>query len=332
MSMKVMIPVIIGNTDEELAFIREMGVEHVELNIKESQCNVETIQAELDRLAKFGLSAPILSCWTLQKNPVIDLNLTEVDGKPASRDEEIAKFIEMVKVSAAVGIDTVSVAWQPTGIKRSARKVGELTRGGVSAIADMAAIEAMPNDYDREYSEEEIWDNFRYFLEAISPACKEYGVRIALHPNDPPVPSLCGVGSLIWNSDGYRKAFAMDKDGIVGVKLCIGCWLEGGEKFGNLLEDIKEFAAENKIVCVHFRNVSATVPYFEETLSEDGYADMFEIMKTLIESGYEGPISIDHAFKGYASMGGMVGSFAYPTGHMKGMMHTIEYQLGKRDH
>ena len=170
--------------------------------------------------------------------------------------------------------------------------------------------------------------DFEYFIEQITPGCLESGVRIALHPNDPPVPSLCGVASLIWNMDGYRRAFALDRSGIVGVKLCVGCWLEGGETFGDIISDIRELQEAGRIVCVHFRNVSSPLPVFEETLSEDGYADMYAIMKQLIVCGYEGPISIDHAFRGYPSMGGMIGSFAYPTGHMKGMMHAIEHELG----
>jgi mannonate dehydratase len=193
----------------------------------------------------------------------------------------------------------------------------------------MAEIAARPNDYDRVFTEEEVWDNFAYFLAGVSPVMKECGVRMALHPNDPPVPSLCGVGSLIWNMDGYRRAIALDRDGVVGVKMCIGCWLEGGDRFGDVLSDIRELQAGNRIVCVHFRNVSSTLPDFEETLCEDGYADMYAIMKELVRSGYEGTISIDHAFAGYPEMGGMVGSFAYPTGYMKGLLHAAEAELGK---
>ena len=332
MSMKTIIGVGAAMTDDQLAFIREMGVEYVELNVKEEQTTPEALKAIADNFARFGLKIAIVSCNSLQKNDVIDLNLKEKNGQPADRDVEIAKFNQFVRNVHTIGVDTVSVAWQPTGIKRSGRQPGQHTRGGVSAYADMAQIEALPDDYDRTYSEEEVWENFEYFLKAITPTCVECGVRIALHPNDPPVPSLCGVGSLIWNMDGYRKAFAMDPAGVVGCKLCVGCWLEGGDKFGDLLSDIKEMQEQNRIVCVHFRNVSSTIPYFEETLSEDGYANMYEIMKQFIVCGYEGPISIDHAFKGYDSVGGMVAAFAYPTGHMKGLMHAIEIQLGKRDH
>ncbi len=304
-----------------------MGIEWVELNAKEEECEPENLKKIKERLEGFGLSIALVSVNSLQKNDIIDLNLTEKNGKPVSRDTEIARFNQFVRNVSTIGVKVVSVAWQ-----RSGHRAGQFTRGGVSAYADMAEIEKMPNDYPREYSEEEIWENFEYFLKEITPTCVECGVRIALHPNDPPVPSLCGVGSLIWNMDGYRKAIAMDPAGVVGVKLCVGCWLEGGKQFGDILSDIKELQEQNRIVSVHFRNVSSTIPYFEETLSEDGYANMYEIMKQFIVTGYDGPISVDHAFKGYPSVGGMIGAFAYPTGHMKGMMQAIEISLGKRDH
>lgn len=328
--MKPIISIGAAMTDEQLAFIREMGIEYVEINVREAETTPECLKAIADRLASFGMKICIVSCNSLQKNDIIDLNLTGKNGQTVSRDDEIAKFNQFVCNVATIGVDTVSVAWQPTGIKRTGMVVGKHTRGGTAMFCDMAEIENKPNDYDRTYSEEEVWANFAYFLEKITPTCAECGVRIALHPNDPPVPSLCGVGSLIWNMDGYRKAFAMDEAGIVGCKLCVGCWLEGGDKFGDLLSDIAEMQAQNRIVCVHFRNVTSTIPVFEEVLSEDGYANMYEIMKQLVVTGYEGPISVDHAFMGYSSTGGRLTSQAYPTGHMKGMLHTIEYSLGKR--
>ena len=66
--------------------------------------------------------------------------------------------------------------------------------------------------------------------------------------------------------------------------MCIGCWLEGGENFGNVLEDIKYFVENKKVLCVHFRNVSSPMPQFEETLLEDGYMNMYEIMKAFCKS------------------------------------------------
>ena len=324
MSMQTTVPVMSRMKDEDLAFIREMGVEHVELNIKEDEIDVGHLNEVRERFAQYGLTPVLLSCNALQKNKIIDLGL---EGK----DEEIRKFNEFVKVAAEAGYHTVSVAWQPNGIHRSGRAVRPQTRGGVSAYFDAAdgSIDEIKND--RVYTVDEIWKNFEYFLEGVGPTMQACGVRMALHPNDPPVEYVCGVGSLIYRSDDYRRAFKLDKWNCVGVKLCIGCWLEGGEQFGDVIKDIEEFVAADKVVSVHFRNVSGTVPYFEETLDEDGYANMYEIMKTLVRSGYKGPISVDHAFKGYESFGGMLGAFAYPTGHMKGMERAAEIELGLRN-
>lgn len=330
--MKPIMSIGANMTDDQLSLIREMGIEYVEINVRESETTPENLRSIADRLANFGMKICIVSCNSLQKNDIIDLNLTEKKGVSVSRDAEIEKFNTFVRNVSTIGVDTVSVAWQPTGIKRSGMAVGKYTRGGTAMYCDMAEIAKMPNDYDRVYTEDEVWGNFAYFLEKITPTCVACGVRIALHPNDPPVPSLCGVGSLIWNMDGYRKAFAMDKAGIVGCKLCVGCWLEGGSQFGDLLSDIEEMQKENRIVCVHFRNVTSTIPVFEEVLSEDGYANMYEIMKQLVVFGYEGPISIDHAYAGYESVGGRLTAQAYPLGHMKGMLHAIEISLGKRIH
>ena len=330
MSMKPFLNAHPGMTDDELRFIREMGLEHVEIYVNEAQADAASLQAIRERFRAFGLKIAIASCLPLQKNDVIDLDLKEKNGAPASRDREIERFNAFVRSAAAADIHTVSVAWQPTGIKRSGHAPGAHTRGGVSSFVDMCGIEALPNDYPRVYTEEEVWRNFAYFLERVSPTCRACGVRLALHPNDPPVPSLAGVASLIWRMEDYRRAFQLDADRVLGVKLCVGCWLEGGDSFGDLLSDIDELQAGDRILCVHFRNVSSPLPAFEETLAEDGYADMYAIMKRLVACGYEGPISIDHAFRGYPALGGQLGAYAYPTGYMKGLMRAAERELAEK--
>lgn len=321
MSIKIQMPARANHTDEELAFIREMGVKYLNMNLMPEDATYEKAMTLFDRLAKFNLEVSDLACPPLQKNTSIIL------GKP-NRDEEIAKFIGFVRLAHKVNIPIVSVAWQPNGIFRTGRAPRPMTRGGVSAYADMKEIEARPISNDREYSEEEIWANFQYFLNKVLPVCEETGVRLALHPNDPPVSCLGGVASLIYNAECYKRAFALAHNSpALGMKFCVGCWLEGGAAFGDLMQNIKTFCTQNKILVVHFRNVSGTLPYFEETLSEDGYANMYAIMKQFVACGYDGYMSIDHAFNGYPSMGGMLGACAYPTGHMKGLLHAAEIEL-----
>lgn len=319
--MKVQIPIGTRNSDEELAFIREMGVEVVNLNVPLEESGYEALMRAKERLAGFGLEVGDVACGVLQKNPAIDLGW-------ADRDREIDKFIASVEAAGKAEIPIVSVAWQPNGILRSGWRVGKHTRGGEAMYADMEEILSRPNANDRAYTPEEIWDNFAYFLKRTVPVCEQCHVRMALHPNDPPVPILAGVPSLIACTQDYRRAFELvGQSPALGMKLCVGCWLEGGSGFGDLMADIEEFTGKDQILCVHFRNVSAPMPYFEEVLAEDGYADMYLIMKQLVRCGYDGLISVDHAFRGYPSMGGMTGSFAYPTGYLKGLWHAARSEL-----
>ena len=237
----------------------------------------------------------------------------------------------MLRVMGQAKVPFTSVAWQPNGILRTDHRVGKHTRGGVSAFCDQNEIMARPNAEDRAYTEQEIWDNFQYFLDKVIPVAEETGVRMALHPNDPPLACMAGIPSLIYNTECYRKAFAMAHGSkALGMKLCVGCWLEGGDAFGDLMSDIKEFCADGRILCVHFRNVDSTLPVFEETLPEDGYADMYAIMKQLVACDCDAVISIDHGFKPMEGFGGMPGSFCYPTGFMKGLMWAAEKELGRR--
>lgn len=324
MPLHPQIPVPVNAPDADLAMIRQSGVSHVSLALAREEIRDDVVAQAQERLARFELTVSDAFCPQLQKNRSIHLGLPD-------RDAEIAAFSDMVRVLGRAKIPFTSIAWQPHGILRTDWRVGRHTRGGVSMYCDQAEILARPNAEDRAYSEEEIWDNFQYFLDRAVPVCEEAGVRMALHPNDPPLACMAGIPSLIWNSDCYRRAIAAAKGSkALGIKLCVGCWLEGGSAFGDLMADIKEFCADDRILCVHFRNVDATLPVFEEVLCEDGYADMYAIMKQLVACDCDAVISIDHGFRPEAGFGGMTGSYLYPTGFMKGLLWAAEKELGKR--
>ena len=341
MAITMQVPIIasekVTTPDHELQFIREMGVTNVDLNLDYAYSDEERLKGFLDHLSEFGLTAGNLSCMPLQKNKIIDLGL---DG----RDEEIRKFNNFVVTAHKLGVPIVSVAWQPNGILRSGHKAFKSTHGGITGYADMDEISKRPPANDRVYTIDEIWDNFAYFLKKTLPVCEAEGVRMALHPNDPPVEYLAGVGSLIYRTEDYNRAFAMANESpALAMKMCIGCWLEGGSAFGDLMQDIEDFTRRDKIVVVHFRNVTSTVPYFEEVLPEDGYADMYAIMKKLVECNYNGLMSVDHVFgahtdentdrksiTAYSSAYSRSVGYAYPTGYAKGLLAAAEHELGKR--
>lgn len=320
MAIKVELPGRYGHSQAQLAFIREMGIHYLNLNVMPDHANYDDMMRETERLEKHHIFISDFACPPLQKNKDIILGTAE-------KDREIEKFNDFIRLSAKIGAPIVSVAWQPNGILRTARAVGRHTRGGTAFLADMNEIQNRPILNDRAYGSEEIWENFAYFLENTIPVAEEYGITMALHPNDPPVACLGGVASLIARTRDYERALELAKGSrALRIKMCVGCWLENPE-FGDLLADISRFIREGWLAEVHFRNVSSPMPVFEEVLSEDGYADMYEIMKQFVRCGFDGFMSVDHGFSGYAETGGELASLAYATGHMKGLLHAAQKEL-----
>jgi mannonate dehydratase len=145
------------------------------------------------------------------------------------------------------------------------------------------------------------------------------GVRLALHPNDPPLDEIAGVPCLIRSDADYRRAFDTAGSDALGMEFCVGCWLEGGSGFGNILEGIREFGEAGRILIVHFRNVSAPLPQFVETFVDDGYGDMPAVMQALASVGYEGTAIYDHSPRLNPCAGAAAGS-AFAIGYMKGLL------------
>jgi mannonate dehydratase len=146
------------------------------------------------------------------------------------------------------------------------------------------------------FTPDEIWDNYIYFIKKVVPVAEEAGVRIGIHPDDPPQPVLAGVPRCIFgNFDGYKRALEIANSPNIGMCLCVGCWLEGGKLMGkDVVETIKYFGGKKKLFKVHFRNVSAPLPHFTETLMDDGYYDMYKVMKAMVDVNFEGIAIPDH--------------------------------------
>lgn len=310
-------------TDDELHMLHEMGITNVAVTFSDSELTYAAAAPIVSRLRNFangGFNITLGSNGGLQKNTAIILGTS-------GKDAAIQTFKNFVIVLGQLQIPVTAIAWQPNGIVRSKGFTNKYTHGGSAGIADMADIKKMAIANGRVYTDAEVWATFKYFIDAMLPTCAQAKVAMALHPNDPPVPSLLGAASLIYNSNGYRKAFALANNSPwLGMKLCCGVWLEGGVTFGNILSDIDEFVKAGKVLNVHFRNVSNPLNpdysgYFEETLAMDGYADMYSIMKQFVKSGYNGSLFCDHAFTGYSSMGGNTTNMATNNAYIMGLIN-----------
>jgi mannonate dehydratase len=127
------------------------------------------------------------------------------------------------------------------------------------------------------------------------PVAEEAGVRIGLHPDDPPTPSLGGVARVFRSASAYQRAIEIAASENFGLCFCVGTWAEGGDQLGkNVYEMIRFFGPQGRIFKVHFRNVSAPLPQFQETLVDAGYIDMEKVARLLQESGFNGVMIPDH--------------------------------------
>lgn len=172
-------------------------------------------------------------------------------------------------------------------------------RGGASATQyvearlDRATDEARDTwpETRKSLSEDEMLENVESFLKAVLPVAEEEGVKLALHPDDPPVSSLYGLPRLASSHAGLRRLLELVPSDHHGLDFCQGTISEMDE---DIYEAISYFGARGKIFYVHFRNVSAVVPDFVETFIDDGYVDMAKAMLLYAEAGVDVPFIDDH--------------------------------------
>lgn len=304
-------------TPDELLFAQQLGVDCVYTWVKPGQRSIAYLTDLRRRVEDAGLVLWNVGAYDIAKSDKIHLALP-------GRDDVIAQFQEFVHNLGEAGIKITTFTWEPTQVWSSEPGV---IRGAKTRRVDLDEMYKRPFTHGREYSEEEIWDNFAYFMERMMPVAEESGVRMALHPNDPPATGkLGGIPCLIHSFETYKRAFAVAGSPALGMEFCTGCWLEGGPTFGNLLEAIRYFVAEDRILLVHFRNVTEPLPHFLETFLDNGYMDMYQIMKLFYEIGYTNTVTLDHTPKFVGPNPRELGA-AYAIGYMRALMQRAEAEL-----
>ena len=301
---------------EELLFAKQLGLTHVYTWVKEHQQSYEALLALRQKVEVAGLRLYNVGSYELGKSDKIHLGLS-------GRDVVIGKFKTFIRNLGRAGIHTTTFTWEPDRVWSS--EPGE-TRGAISRRVDLNEMQRRPFTHGREYTEEEIWENFEYFIRQVLPVAEASNVRLALHPNDPPAKSLGGIPCLIRSLENYKRAFVIAHNPYLGMEFCIGCWLEGGKNFGDMFEAIRYFHEQGKIFIVHFRNVSAPLPCFVETFLDNGYMDMYQVMKVFYEIGYDGTMTFDHTPQ-FASGFDKGSGIAYAIGYMRALRERAEIEL-----
>ena len=313
-------------TEEDLQFTRQMGVEYVVLWTDGEHANYDYFMSRREIFENAGLKIYGFGNSDVHNQDAIVLNLP-------NRDAKIEQYKRYIRDLGRAGIPYTTYAHMGNGIWSTER---ETTRGGASARGfDLSKAQEghwrektyqMPLSHGREYSEREIWDNYTHFIKAAAPVAEEAGVMIGIHPDDPPVPKLAGIPRCIFSSfEGYRRALEIADSPNVGMCLCVGCWLEGGELMGkDVLESMRFFGEWGKVFKVHFRNVDQPLPHFVETFVDNGYQDMYQVMKVMREVNFKGVAIPDHI----PSMVGDRSGTAYTIAYMNALVKRANEEVG----
>ena len=237
--------------------------------------------------------------------PEVTLNLP-------GRDQKIEEYKQYLRNLAKAGIFYTTYAHMGNGIWSSER---ETTRGGAPARAFhletakgywAGKVSKAPLTHGRKYTKEELWENYTYFIKQVVPVAEEVGIRIGIHPDDPPVPELGGVPRCIFgNFDGYVRALEIANSPNIGVCLCCGTWMEGGKGMGKDVLRSDRALSPRWASCG--RSISAMsrapIPHFVETFVDNGYTDMRKVMRTLVEVDFRGILIADHVPEWWADAG-----------------------------
>jgi mannonate dehydratase len=274
-------------TDENLSLYKTFGVDCLLVHLPPAMADGQDHTEDFKRLKAFvashGLALHVLHAGALPRDKI-------VYGLPG-RDEQIDHWCKVLRAIGAAGVPATATTFYAISHFRTSPTLG---RGGAKySTFDYEEFQKNPPQHPgKEITEERLWENIEYFLKRVVPVAEEAGVRIALHPDDPPVPEpLGGAARIVVSVENYLRIFDLAPSDALGMLFCQGCVAEMG---ADVFETIRLMGARNKIVFVHFRNIRGGRYKFQETFIDEGDVDMFRAMQTYKEVGFNGPFMLDH--------------------------------------
>lgn len=307
-------------TEPQAALVRQMGVRYAiaklapDLTGNPAPDDFSSLQEAKNRFAEAGFNLIGL------EGDQFDMNRIKFghDG----RDENIDRYGRMLENMGKLGINLLcynfmaGIGWYRT--KTDVRERGDAL---VSSF-DAGYASTLPLTEWGNVPETQIWENYQYFIERILPIAERAGVQMALHPDDPPVSPLRGIGRIFTNAEGVRRALALSSSPAHGLTFCQGTYTTMGENVPALIQEWKD-----RIRFVHIRDVAGTREHFHETFHDNGPTDMAAMLRCYQEIGFTGPMRSDHVptmagedntHFGYGMLGNLFG-----IGYIKGLMDGI---------
>jgi mannonate dehydratase len=225
-----------------------------------------------------------------------------LDGPKRAQQIEHVKMI--VRRMGEAGIPVLGYNFSIAGV--CGRVSGPWGRGGAVAVGldgpdDMPIAKGTVWNmiYDENangtlpsITRDELWRRFEGFLQELVPVAEQSGVRLAAHPDDPPMPTMRQQPRLVYQPQMYQKLIDLVSSKNNALELCVGTMAEMTE--GNIYDAVDEYSRQGKIAYIHLRNVTGKVPHYRETFIDEGDVDMIRILSILKKNDFQGVIIPDH--------------------------------------
>lgn len=238
------------------------------------------------------------------------------------RDEDIEKYKKMLENMGRLGIKMLCYNFMGgVGWYRTDNDVSE--RGGaVSCGFNIDRSEKKP----LKITADKMWENYEYFIKRVLPVAEKAEVVMCLHPDDPPIPELCGYSRIVINAQAYRRIMAMSDSPSHKITFCQSCFKLAGD---DVFELIKEFGS--RIQFLHFRDVEGEAYNFKETFHDNGTTDMVKLMEYAHRYSPECIVRADHtptmAGESDKEMGYAVLGNIFAAGYIRGISHALKIDL-----
>jgi mannonate dehydratase len=308
-------------SDDELLFLQQIGLRWARVELEGAEREYDALSKVQKRFQSYGMR--IFSAM----HPAYRSLRIQLGQK--GRDDDIEQYRTFLRNCGRLDIPLANYDFHPgnTYTTATVRRCAYLARE--FSLKDFRA-RVEKQRFNRQYTADEIWETYTYFFRAVLPVAEKAGVKLGLHPDDPPLAMMNGVAKIFTHYDGYRRAEELaGKSRHWGLTFCIGTWSEGGKEMGkDVFEMIQDFGNRRKIFDVHFRNVSGPLPHFVETFPDDGYVDMYRVMRELRAANFDGAMEPDHVPQLVGDKGIRPAGTAYCIACMRSYLRRANEEVG----